>query len=296
MTRAYLRLLPDFFERKALGVRPDGSRVDPYPPAALGAMIGAICLAEHVNPRGRFKSQRVLEAMLAGPNDEGAEYAAQVPFLIEHNDLVRQPDGSLYLDGWDEIQEGRDMTVNERMARYRDRKRATTPPPTGSNAAVTRNASVTSARVTAKSRTPLNLLTASPPEKNTERARVEGPAGPVLSWLARHRCVIRPGNGYLPHLIAGAARHGPDPMIRGLEELSTAGVQDGDTKGFVFGVIDALDKARRPSPAAVGQVAEKERSRRAVEATKRRIAEVQSIGAVAGSLADHGVHPPGGGS
>lgn len=39
-----------------------------------------------------------------------------------------------------------------------------------------------------------------------------------------------------------------------------------------------------------------ERPRSGVEATRRYLAELESIGAVAGSLADHGVLPPGGGS
>jgi hypothetical protein len=131
MPRAYIRVIPDLYDRKALGIRDGLPPRESYPPPAFGAFIGTLCLAEHVSPRGRFRSRQVLESMLSGPNGEGKAYARQVGYLIKHGDLVEMQDGSLYLDGWDELQEGRDATVTDRVKRWRERQR---------NDGVTRNA------------------------------------------------------------------------------------------------------------------------------------------------------------
>lgn len=107
MARAYLRLDPAFFDRKVIEQK--------YPPGALAALVGALCHAEHQPQRGRFRDQRVLKALL-GP------LAKWIPFLIEHRDLVIKK-GVLYVDGWDEWQEG-DWKVGERVRRIRNRKKA----------------------------------------------------------------------------------------------------------------------------------------------------------------------------
>lgn len=108
MARAYLRLDPNYFDRKAIEQK--------YPPGAVAALIGALCHAEHQPQRGRFRDARVLKALL-GP------YAKWIPFLIEHRDLVVRK-GVLYVDGWDEWQEG-DWKVGERVRRIRNRAKAT---------------------------------------------------------------------------------------------------------------------------------------------------------------------------
>jgi hypothetical protein len=147
MSRAYVRMVPDLYERKAFGTAAHPA----YPPAAVGAFVGLLCLAEQQSPRGRFKNRRVLQVLLEGPHGEGRAYAKQIGFLIEQGDLVVGDDGSLYVEGWDELQEGRDPSVDERMRRYRDRKRAashvTSPSPS-----VTSNATVNDALETRKSR------------------------------------------------------------------------------------------------------------------------------------------------
>ena len=112
MARAYLRLDPDFFDRKAIDQK--------YPPGAVAALIGALCHAEHQPKRGRFRDVRVLKALL-GP------LAKWIPFLIEHRDLVSKK-GELYVDGWDEWQEG-DWKVGERVKRIRSRQKATSDTP-----------------------------------------------------------------------------------------------------------------------------------------------------------------------
>ncbi len=124
MSRTYIKVLPDLYRRKALGLC-DTQGCErthrPYTPAALGAFLGVLCLADEYAPHGRFASRKALVALLEGAEDRGQEYAAEVEFLIEEGDLLPQPDGSLYVDGWTELQEG-DYTVAERMRRYRDRK------------------------------------------------------------------------------------------------------------------------------------------------------------------------------
>jgi hypothetical protein len=85
-----------------------------YTPAQFGAFLKVQLLAGRQTHRGRFRSQKALEGALP------AAYAKHIGFLIQQRDLLVCPDGSLYLDGWDEWQEG-DVTVRERMARLRNR-------------------------------------------------------------------------------------------------------------------------------------------------------------------------------
>lgn len=108
MARAYLRLDPGYYERKVID--------QDYPAGAALALIGALCLAEYQPTRGRFRSRAVLRTLL-GPN------AKWVSYLVEHGDLVER-DGVLYVDGWDEWQEG-DWKVTERVRRIRARRSVT---------------------------------------------------------------------------------------------------------------------------------------------------------------------------
>lgn len=106
MTRAYLRLDPGFFERKAID--------QGYPLPAVSALVGCLCLGDSQPTRGTFRDEKVLRTLL-GPAGRW------VSFLLERGDLVR--DGSrIVVDGWKEWQEG-DLTVAERMVRLRNRKR-----------------------------------------------------------------------------------------------------------------------------------------------------------------------------
>jgi hypothetical protein len=116
--RHYIRVVPDIYARKALG--DCEGKHPPYPPEAVVAYLGCLCLAETQQPRGRFRNRKVLEGELEG-SGAGAEYAGWVQFLIDNGDLIEQDDRTIYVEGWDEMQEG-DWTVGERMRRYRSRR------------------------------------------------------------------------------------------------------------------------------------------------------------------------------
>ena len=104
VSRAYIRIDPGIFERKVIQ--------QGYTGPEFAALMGALCFAEQQTPRGLFRDDRVLRALL-GP------LGRFVPTLVERGDLVSR-DGRLYVDGWEEWQEG-DVTVRERMARIRGR-------------------------------------------------------------------------------------------------------------------------------------------------------------------------------
>lgn len=120
--RAYHRTDPIMDERKSH-----------YTPAQLGAFVKVQLVAGRQSRRGRFRSLAALKAALP------AAYAKHVAFLEEQGDIIPStrhlackecpdgpiPRGEVYVDGWDEWQEG-DLTVHERMRRLRNRKRNAT--------------------------------------------------------------------------------------------------------------------------------------------------------------------------
>lgn len=121
MPRRIIRLVRGTYRRKAFGTE----RRPAYPPEAIVAFYACMELAEEQPDRGRFESEKLLRVLLEGPAETGKRYARMVPFLIANGDLVVEPGGRLYLDGWDELQEG-DVTAPERMARYRARRNGAT--------------------------------------------------------------------------------------------------------------------------------------------------------------------------
>jgi hypothetical protein len=106
--RAYHRVDPLMDERKGH-----------YTPAQLGAFLKVQLVAGRQTKRGTFRSVAAIKAMLP------ASYVRYVDFLVAEGDLDVMPDGTVYLDGWQEWQEG-DLTVGERMARLRNRHRNAT--------------------------------------------------------------------------------------------------------------------------------------------------------------------------
>ena len=102
MTRAYLRLDPAFDEHKSA-----------YPDGPYSALVACLCLAEMQPHRGRFRNEAYLRALLG-------RRGRYLKYLVDHGDVVTLADGRVYVDGWDEWQEG-DWKVGERMARLRHR-------------------------------------------------------------------------------------------------------------------------------------------------------------------------------
>ena len=115
MSRAYIRLDPSLPERK-----------EEYPDGAFRAFVECFCYAETQPRRGHFRNVRILRAYLG-------RRARWIPYLVAHGDLAAVSDGSYYVEGWEEWQEG-DVTVADRMKRIRAKRAVTvrvTPPVTG---------------------------------------------------------------------------------------------------------------------------------------------------------------------
>lgn len=102
--KAYLRMDPLTDERKA-----------GYTDGQFRAFFNVLCAAGRQNPRGRFRSLAQLKGLLG-------VHARHVQFLITEGDVIPLTDGSVYVDGWDQWQEG-DLTVGDRMAALRNRRR-----------------------------------------------------------------------------------------------------------------------------------------------------------------------------
>jgi hypothetical protein len=102
--RAYHRIDPLMDERKSH-----------YTPAQLGAFLKVQLVAGRQSRPGYFRSVEHLRRCLP------ADYVRHVDFLVEQGDVLKV-DGSAYIDGWTEWQEG-DLTVGERMTRLRNRRR-----------------------------------------------------------------------------------------------------------------------------------------------------------------------------
>lgn len=108
------------------------------------AMVKAMCSAARQPDRGRFRHPEVLERVVGK-----RQYRA----MVERGDVVvAVPGPGVYLDGWDEWQEG-DWTVAERMRRMRDRRKRrgngrVTAPPSPDRNDVTTDAGTTTDRDT----------------------------------------------------------------------------------------------------------------------------------------------------
>jgi len=147
--RAYHRVDPLMDERKSH-----------YSPAQFGAFLKVQLVAGRQPKRGCFRSIQALKGALPGA------YVRHVDFLVAERDLTVKRDGTVYVDGWDEWQEG-DLTVRDRMAALRNRRRnptvtgTVTPAVTEPSPAATRSSVGVGTSVSSKGS----------PRLNTPRAR-----------------------------------------------------------------------------------------------------------------------------
>jgi hypothetical protein len=174
---AYLRVSPLIDEHKAA-----------YSDGQFRAFLHILALAARQPDRGRFRSEAQLRALLG-------RLGRHVPHLLAEGDLEVQADGALVVHGWDVWQEG-DMTVRDRMAALRNRRRnatvtdtvtstVTQPSPTATRIS---SSVSTSSRVTPTDRTPPRAprqVTLS--KEQLEAWRSFGPAWDPFkaAWLGR---------------------------------------------------------------------------------------------------------------
>jgi hypothetical protein len=107
------------------------------------------------------------------------------------------------------------------------------------------------------------------------------PEGDALVWLARHGCDVRPGNGYHRKLVTATEQYGVNAIVGMFDRLVEAGTHNGDTKGFLFGAIDALDSRHRPKVSeleAEDRAGERKAAhRRRLEQTRRETADLRAV-------------------
>lgn len=173
-------------------------------------------------------------------------------------------DGSVVVHDWSEYQVSR--TTAWRLDKALDETSGETP------VKQPRNINGTAMEHPSRARVSRGSLVPSSETSNDGEGSGEGP---VVAWLARHGCYIRPGNGYHQKLILALERHGADAMLGVLDRLAKAGTRDGDIKGLLFGAIDALDRETRPRLVDAERDAESEKrsQRRQQGIWKRRIEE-----------------------
>ena len=95
--KAYLRMSPNLDQH----------------PDPLG-MVLLLCAANRQTERGRFDAKAIVQRVVG---------RRRLKAMMERGDIVQLIDGRLYVDGWDEWQEG-DLTVADRMRRMRQRRAA----------------------------------------------------------------------------------------------------------------------------------------------------------------------------
>lgn len=178
--RAYHRVDPLMDERKGH-----------YTPAQFGAFLKVQLVAGRQTKRGHFRSIAALKAILP------AAYVRHVDFLVAEGDLDVSRNGAVYVDGWDQWQEG-DLTVRDRMAALRNRRRnptvtsAVTPPVTEPSPTATRSSVGSSVGVSSKGSPAVNPRSRPPRQPLLTKPQLEqwatfGPEWDEFkeAWLGR---------------------------------------------------------------------------------------------------------------
>lgn len=266
MTRAYLRLDPAFDEHK-----------ESYPDGPYAALIATFCLAEAQPNRGRFRSAEYLRRLLG-------KRGRFVAYLIEHGDLVEQEEGRVYVEGWDEWQEG-DWKVAERVSRIRNRPRSRN---VGGNGSC-------NGRVTPDETPPRQNVAVSGKQsgaQTSDRPPADGRGiDPFLDGLPHvdaetqkfgedltHQGFRYAGDKQQTELDRQIEAHGAEAVRARLKEAGSACPnQPPSWAQIVWGARKLLEPIPGTSTAARAQEADAERQRaatdRSFEATQRRIAE-----------------------
>lgn len=249
-----------------------------YPDGAVAALTFAFCKAAEQPEPGTFASVGVLKALL---DATGQRRGRWVRWLVEHGDVVVGAKGTASLPKWVAFQTA-DLST-KRVHKHRD-KGAETPTETVSETrdetpAETETPSRESfsgeMKESLSGQEPLTRLDERPPSGGDESAPAfddEAPEHDARVWLVRHGCYVPEGNGYHRSLIRTVDQHGVGTVVKGFETLAEAGVQDGDTKGFVFGVEDLLRK--RPDLRKVAEREAADRTARQLERDQLRLREL----------------------
>lgn len=113
--RHYVRLDPLLPDHKA-----DADLGEDYPDGAGFAFILTLCWAARQSPPGYFRNRQVLAGLLG-------KRAKWIEYLIRKGDVVELEGGRLYVEGWNEWQEGQFPTVDARRKAIASRDRPLTP-------------------------------------------------------------------------------------------------------------------------------------------------------------------------
>lgn len=151
-------------------------------------------------------------------------------------------------DKWTASVRGEREKRRQRQANWRAGRHAASPVSDGESRAVTRR--LRTGKGKGEGEESVVPPGGGPPDARAREAENEpwtDEEGEALSWLARHGVALTPGNGYHRKLVTATAVHGVNAIVGMFDRLAAAGVRNGDTKGFLFGAIDALDARTRPS-------------------------------------------------
>jgi hypothetical protein len=245
LPRAYLRVDPN---------------VDQAFPDLRNTFIGLLCSAARQPERGRYQSRKRAEQLHS---------RAFIRGCLEREDLVALPDGRLYVDGWDEWQEG-DLTVAERMRRMRERRRlkrlavtaGVTPPASRDRNGVTTNAYAVdgSTQESGSSPTGVGVGVGAGGERAPDEGRGEGllhldPAV-ASAWEAAAGRTLLSSGPYAAGLVDDACRrHGPAAVSAAIEASRAGFAFVPSAQALATAVrnrIDPLPAAGRPRGGPAG--------------------------------------------
>lgn len=247
MARSYLRLDPDFAERKRA-----------YPDGPYRALVDVLCAAEYEPKRGQFRNMAILRAVIG-------RSARHLPYLFAKGDISLSPDDRIDVVGWDEWQEG-NWQVAERMRRVRARREGLVTVPTVTTALQAPDVPtvmVSSEAVSGKRLAVSGLAAANGAHADSD------PYDEAVRWLASRNAWVNSPK-IQTELARLVDRKGLEVVIGAMAAVPGAE----DAAQFVYGARNALyplagsQTAKPPDDSA-------ERFNRGVERTQRELARVR---------------------